>query len=58
VESFPQALGDVMVHWPATTTVQMLSEQVIARPFNQEVRQIERQADGSFEVFIYDTRLG
>lgn len=54
----PQALGDVMVHWPATTTVQMLSEQVIARPFNQEVRQIERQADGSFEVFIYDTQLG
>ncbi|MFC6296884.1 NAD(P)-binding protein [Pseudomonas sp. CCM 7893] len=53
----PQALGDVMAYWPATTTVQMLTEQVIANPFNQEVRQVERQADGSFAVFIHDTRL-
>lgn len=54
----PADLGDVMAHWPAGTTVQGLTTQVIAQPFNQEVRQIIRRPDGEFDVWMYDHNLG
>ncbi|MFO2462157.1 FAD-dependent oxidoreductase [Pseudomonas sp. 15FMM2] len=54
----PQALGDSMAHWPAGATVKSLSEEVIGSPFNQEVRQVERQADGSFKVLIHNNVSG
>ncbi|MGH8451382.1 flavin monoamine oxidase family protein [Pseudomonas sp.] len=50
----PSAFGDPMAHWPAGTTVESLSTQVIAQTFKQEVRQILRRDDGAFDVNIYD----
>jgi tryptophan 2-monooxygenase len=57
-ERTPASLGDTMAYWPAGTSVESLSRQVIAQPFRQEVRQILRRADGSFDVHIHDRNLG
>ncbi|WPN23311.1 flavin monoamine oxidase family protein [Pseudomonas marginalis] len=54
----PDALGDPMAYWPAGTTVQGLTAQVIAQPFNQEVRQIIRRPDGEFDVWMFDHNRG
>ena len=54
----PDTLGDAMDHWPAGTTVQDLTTQVITQPFNQEVRQIIRRPDGQFDVWIFDHNQG
>lgn len=53
----PDTFGDVMAYWPVGTTVQGLTTQVIAQPFNQEVRQIIRRSDGEFDVWVYDHNL-
>lgn len=50
----PDSFDDVMAHWPAGTSVESLSRQVIPQTFNQEVRQIVRRADGAFDVHMYD----
>ena len=51
----PDAMGDSMDYWPAGTTVESLSAQVIPQMLNQEVRQIIRRSeDGQFDVWIYD----
>ncbi|KGE65900.1 MULTISPECIES: NAD(P)/FAD-dependent oxidoreductase [Pseudomonas] len=54
----PDTFGDAMAHWPAGTTVQDLTTQVIALPFKQEVRQIIRRPDGEFDVWVYDHNRG
>jgi len=54
----PDTFGDAMVHWPAGTTVQGLTTQVIAQPLKQEVRQILRRPDGQFDVWVFDHNLG
>lgn len=56
--STPASFGDTMVKWSAATTVESLSRQVIAEPFNQEVRQIHRLENGTFNVYIHDKNLG
>lgn len=53
-ESSPKSFNDPMVHWGAGTTVKSLSTQVISPTFKQEVRQIIRRGDGTFDVNIYD----
>lgn len=54
----PDSLGDSMVHWPLGITVEQLSSQVLANPFNQEVRHILRRQDGTFDVYIHDRNQG
>ncbi len=54
----PASFGDTMVNWPADTTVQSLTRQEITNPLNQEVRQIHRLADGTFDVHLHDNKLG
>lgn len=54
----PDTFGDTMVHWPAGTTVEGLTTQVISQPLNQEVRQIVRRSDGEFDVWVFDRTLG
>ena len=54
----PESLGDPIVGWPQNSTVESLTRQVIAEPFNQEVRQILRRDDGSFDVYIHDRNQG
>lgn len=53
-EVSPGTFGDSVVYWSATDTVKSLSTQVIAQTFKQEVRQILRRGDGTFDVNIYD----
>lgn len=53
-ERSPDSFGDSMAHWPADSTVEGLSTQVIAQTFKQQVRQIQRRGDGTFDVYIYD----
>lgn len=54
----PRDLGDVVVGWSDDVTVEALTCRVIPQPFNQEVRQIWRRADGTFDVHIHDRNLG
>lgn len=51
----PSTLGDDMVHWPAGTTVETLTRQVVADPFGKEVRHIAPQPGGGFVVKFIDT---
>ncbi|MDQ0652040.1 flavin monoamine oxidase family protein [Pseudomonas cedrina] len=53
-ERSPDSFGDSMAYWPAGSTVESLSTQVIAQTFKQQVRQIQRRGDGTFDVHIYD----
>ena len=54
----PASFGDVLVHWPADTTVESLTGREITDPLNQEVRQIHRLADGTFDVHLHDNNSG
>lgn len=54
----PGAFGDSVVSWGPDDTVQSLTRSVIAEPFNQEVRHVVRNDDGSFEVSIRDLVAG
>jgi monoamine oxidase len=54
----PASFGDTQVHWPADATVESLTRREIADPLNQEVRQIHRLADGTFDVYLHDNKLG
>lgn len=54
----PASFGDALVHWPADTTVESLTRREIADPLNQEVRQIHRLADGTFDVHLHDNNSG
>ena len=47
-------LGDACVEWANDKSVESLSKAVLATPFNQEVRDIKREADGGFSVLIQD----
>jgi lysine 2-monooxygenase len=52
----PASFDDVLVHWPADTTVESLTCREIADPLNQEVRQIHRLEDGTFDVYLHDNK--
>jgi len=51
----PDSLGDTVLHWPSGTSVETLTKQVIANPFNKEVRYIVSHSDGRFSVIFFDT---
>lgn len=53
----PASFGDALVHWPADTTVESLTRREIADPLNQEVRQIIRLKNGTFDVYLHDNKL-
>jgi len=53
----PDSLGDTVVHWPAGTSVEILTKQVIPNPFNKEVRYITPNTDGSFSVVFFDAAV-
>ncbi|ETK19507.1 putative oxidase [Pseudomonas sp. FH4] len=53
----PASFGDALVHWPADTTVESLTRREITDPLNQEVRQIIRLKNGTFDVYLHDNKL-